>query len=165
MHTRSQIKRRLSEPSSIERLRHTLSQHNSKTRSQLADMVCEEFCFRDPRGHLQSSGCHRALLELEAAGHVSLPPARTRTGPHRPQPGKRHLDPAPSVPEQCDELQGLEVVLVKTKADLDLWVVSVGKSDFSAIYDTQATCSTVYCLYSRKRLRSVKIKSIQPYAS
>lgn len=85
-------------------------------------MVCEEFCFRDPRGHLQSSGCHRALLELEAAGHVSLPPARTRTGPHRPQPGKRHLDPAPSVPEQCDELQGLEVVLVKTKADLDLWV-------------------------------------------
>ena len=43
---------------------------------QVADRVCEAFDFRDGRGRWQRASCCRALADLQAAGHISLPAGR-----------------------------------------------------------------------------------------
>ena len=66
---------------------------------QVADRVCEAFDFRDGRGRWQRASCCRALADLQAAGHVSLPagqPARGGGGRARVLPHR--LAPAVDVP-------------------------------------------------------------------
>ena len=47
---------------------------------QVADRVCEAFDFRDGRGRWQRASCCRALSDLQAAGHVSLPAGQPARG-------------------------------------------------------------------------------------
>ena len=54
------------------------------SRGQLVDRVCAAFGFRDARGRWQRVTCRKALVVLEAEGHISLPPRRTaRCGQRR----------------------------------------------------------------------------------
>ena len=54
-------------------------------RTELADFLCEEFDFHDARGHPQRDGCLKALRELEASGHFTLPEAQGKPGPSMPK--------------------------------------------------------------------------------
>ncbi len=73
METQNQIKRRLSKPEAIEHIRNLLDTHDDIRRTELADKLCEQFGFLDPRGNKQRSGCLKALCELGKADFFVLP--------------------------------------------------------------------------------------------
>ena len=74
MFVRNQIKRALSQPPAIAYVAGLLTDGGEfVNRTELADYLCEEFNFHDARGHAQRDGCLKALRELEAAGHFTLP--------------------------------------------------------------------------------------------
>ena len=89
---------------------------------QVADRVCEAFDFRDGRGRWQRASCCRALADLQAAGHVSLPagqPARGVGGWARvlPHPVASAVD----VPGRVGAVVGLTLELVETDAQRQVW--------------------------------------------
>ena len=89
---------------------------------QVADRVCEAFDFRDGRGRWQRASCCRALADLKAAGHVSLPagqPARGGGGRARVLP--HPVAPAVDVPGTVDAVGGLTLVLVETGEQRRVW--------------------------------------------
>ena len=89
---------------------------------QVADRVCEAFDFRDGRGRWQRASCCRALADLQAAGHVSLPagqPARGGGGRARVLP--RPLAPAVDVPGTVGAVVGLTLARVETGAQRQVW--------------------------------------------
>ena len=89
---------------------------------QVADRVCEAFDFRDGRGRWQRASCCRALADLKAAGHVSLPagqPARGGGGRARVLP--HPVAPAVDVPGTVDEVRDLTLVLVETGEQRRVW--------------------------------------------
>jgi hypothetical protein len=117
----SQIQRRLSQADSVERVLKLASDNRGLLRTELADLLCDEFGFLDRRGRRQRSGCLKALRVLENRGCLSLPAARTKPGPARP----RRLDssvPTPeAVPAQVGEIRGLELVLVENEEQMRIW--------------------------------------------
>lgn len=121
MNTQNQIKRTLSEPTSIEYVCNLLESKEILHRSELATHVCEQFVFYDTRGQAQRSGCLKALRELEATGHFALPAARTSPGRSSP---RRLSEPVPlpvEVPLGAGEVQGLELVLVNMPEQMQIW--------------------------------------------
>ena len=80
MDTQNQIKRTLSQPVAIDYVTGLLKINDSLHRSELVDLLCERFGFHDVRGQRQRDGCVKALRELEAAGHFTLPAARGSGG-------------------------------------------------------------------------------------
>ena len=122
MDTQHQIKRTLSEADSVETVRSLLASQSFAHRSAVAVAVCERFGFYDAGGRPQTASCVKALRELEAAGHLTLPPAAGgRTGPGAPRGLPEPLPPAEGVPEEVSRVLGLEVVRVRTDEDLRVW--------------------------------------------
>src|SRR5213593_4138045 len=93
MNRQKQIKRTLSKPEAVEYVRRLVEEEESFSRTELAEFVCEQFGFQDPRGQNQLSGCLKGLRELEAKGWFQLPPAETQKG--RPSP-RRLSEPVPA---------------------------------------------------------------------
>lgn len=122
MDTQHQIKRTLSAPDSVETVRGLLARESFPHRSAVAAAVCERFGFYDPGGRLQTASCVKALRELEAAGHFTLPSAAgRRTGPGSPRGLPEPLPPPDGVPEEVTAVLGLEVVRVRTDVELRRW--------------------------------------------
>jgi len=117
----SQIQRRLSAPESSERVRRLMTQHPSALRTELADLVCDEFGFLDRRGRRQRSGCLKALRVLERRGRLTLPAARTKRGPAQPRRVDSEVPLAEGVPKQVDRLRGLELVPVDSEDLMRVW--------------------------------------------
>ena len=121
MDTQNQIKRVLSEPAGIQCVCRLLEHKEIAHRSALAALVCEQFGFHDARGRPQRAGCLKALRELEAVGHFALPAARRSPGRSAP---RRLPEPVPlpaEVPDQAGLVRGLELVLVRTSAQMRIW--------------------------------------------
>jgi len=117
----SQIQRRLSAPESVECVRRLMAQHPSALRTELADLVCDEHGFLDRRGRRQRSGCLKALRVLERRGRLKLPAAQTKPGPARPRRLDSKVRLAEGVPEQVDQLRGLELVRVDSEELMRVW--------------------------------------------
>ena len=77
----NQIKRKLSQPVTIAYIAELLESSEFINRTELANFLCEECKFRDARGRPQLDGCLKALRELEALGHFTLPAAQGKPGP------------------------------------------------------------------------------------
>jgi hypothetical protein len=121
MNAQKQIKRTLSNPESIEYVRQLVEEEESFSRTELADFVCEQFGFQDPRGQNQLSGCLKGLRELEAKGWFQLPPPETQKG--RPSP-RRLGEPVPvpqAVPEEVGAVEGLELIFVENESQMRVW--------------------------------------------
>lgn len=121
MNIQNQIKRVLAEPSSIQSVCQLLERQEISHRSALAALVCEQFGFYDARGQQQLAGCLKALRELEAAGHYTLPAARRshqRGSPRRLREPVRSLT---EVPDQAGLVRGLELALVSTSEQMRIW--------------------------------------------
>ena len=89
---------------------------------QVADRVCEAFDFRDGRGRWQRASCCRALADLQAAGHVSLPAGRgARGGGGRARVLPHPMAPAVDVPDTVDKVVGLTLELVQTDEQRRVW--------------------------------------------
>ena len=73
METQNQIKRRLSQPEAVEHIHNLINAADNIKRTALADKLCEEFSFFDPRGDKQRAGCLKALRDMEKVGLFVLP--------------------------------------------------------------------------------------------
>ena len=122
MEPQHEIKRTLSRADSVEVVRRLLASRAWPHRSAVAVAVCEQFGFYDPRGRPQRSGCVKALRELEATGHFSLPlsvGSRAGGGPPR---GLSQPVPAPAeVPDDVGAVGGLELVRVRSVEQRRVW--------------------------------------------
>jgi len=121
MKTQNQIKGTLSQPASVDYLRELLAGKEFLHRSELSEVVCEQFGFYDPRGQEQRAGCLKALRELEAAGHFVLPAARTKSGPSSPRRLSGPVAPPRDLPAEVGELRGLTLVLVRSIEEIRIW--------------------------------------------
>lgn len=117
----SQIRRRLSQPDGVERVRLLLAENPSAHRTELADRVCDEFRFVDGRARRQRSGCLKALRVLEARGHYVLPPPRTSHGPARPRRLHSEVPLPQDVPATVGEVRGLDLILVESDEQIQIW--------------------------------------------
>lgn len=117
----SQVQRRLSMPGSVERVRGLMARHPGVLRTELAELVCDEFGLFDRRGRRQRSGCLKALRVLERRGWLRLPAARTRPGPARPRRLAAGVPLAEGVPERVEQVRGLELVLVDSERLMRVW--------------------------------------------
>ena len=116
----SQIQRTLN--AAIPRIAEILSQEQFRSRHALGRRLCEEFQFEDHRGRAQLASCLKALRVLEARTEaIVLPPARevsVRAGPSlRSEP----VAAAENVPGRLAEIAGLEIKVVRTRAQRRIW--------------------------------------------
>ena len=121
MKLQKQIKRALSNPEAIDYVRGLLEEEEIVSRTELADLVCEQFGFQDPRGENQRAGCLKGLRELEAKGWYQLPPPQIKKG--RPSP-RRMSGPVAEperVPGEVGEVAGLELILVEQESQMRMW--------------------------------------------
>ncbi len=122
MDTQNEIKRTLKQKASIEVIRELLAQKEHKSRTSLAESVCQRFGFLDARRRTQTGGCIKALRELERDGHFVLPAVTqqgpTERGPRRlGQPVQLPID----VPAQAGDVLGLTLVIVDTLDLMRVW--------------------------------------------
>jgi len=121
MNIQSQIKRTLSLSASIEYIKQLLGGKGVTHRTDLANQVCTNFEFHDARGEMQTSGCLKALRELESSGHFELPQAQHKTGTKSP---RRLTDPVPlpvDVPDEVNGIVALELVQVQNTDQMRIW--------------------------------------------
>jgi len=122
MESQHQIKRTLSHADSIATVQALLASEAFAHRSAVAVAVCERFGFFDPGGRPQCASCVKALRELEAAGHFTLPAAAgARAGPGAPQALPEPVPPPQGVPEEVGAVLGLELVRVRTDEERQCW--------------------------------------------
>lgn len=70
---------------------------------------------------MQTSGCLKALSELESSGHFDLPKAQHKTGTQSP---RRSTDPVPlpvDVPSEVNTIVALELVKVRETEEMRIW--------------------------------------------
>ena len=121
MFAQSQIKRTLSQPVAIAYVADLLDSGEFIHRKELAEFLCEEFGFQDACGELQLGGCIKALRELEAAGHFTLPEAQAKTGPGTPKRLLEAVADPTGVPAQAGEVRGLALILVSCEEQMRIW--------------------------------------------
>src|SRR5450755_2335322 len=101
MKVQNQTKRALSKPEAIEYVRGLLEEEEECfTRTELAEVVCEEFGFQDPRGQNQLGGCLKGLRELEAKGWFHLPRAQIQNGGRAPRRLSKTVEEPEGVPAE-----------------------------------------------------------------
>ncbi|MEN8173770.1 MAG: IS4 family transposase, partial [Chloroflexota bacterium] len=111
----------LSDPSPIEYIKQLLHSEEIANRTDLAQRACHQFGFYDVSGKVQTSGCLKALRELETAGHFILPKPQQKSGKKTP---RRLDDPVPlpvDVPTEVTAIGNLELVLVRSDGEMRLW--------------------------------------------
>jgi hypothetical protein len=123
MQLQNQIKRALSERSSIECVRRLLRDNVYEYRSTFADAVCRQFGFHDARGRVQRSGCIKALRELERLGHFALPAASPMgaKGAKRPRRLGVPVEDPHDVAQQAGDIVGLCLIKVDTLDRMRIW--------------------------------------------
>ncbi len=123
MEIQNQVSRILRD--NLARLRDVLDEAVSQgvgSLGQVADRVCEAFDFRDGRGRWQRASCCRALSDLQAAGHVSLPASQAARGVGgRARVLPHPMAPAVDVPGTVGKVVGLTLALVETDAQRQVW--------------------------------------------
>ncbi|MBF0265038.1 MAG: IS4 family transposase [Gammaproteobacteria bacterium] len=122
MKTQNQIKRTLSEETNLLYLKDLLDSKTFPNRAELVKEVCRKFNFYDPKGQAQISGCAKALRILDVAGHIKLPATARKTAVKRsPQRLNTPVSLPVDVPSAVNEIQGLELILVQTTDEIQIW--------------------------------------------
>lgn len=122
MDIQNQIKRTLSEASSLSYLKDLLDSKTFSNRTEVAKEVCRKFKFYAPKGQEQISGCAKALRTLDAAGQIKLPPpVRKAIAKKSPQRLNKPVPLPIDVPSTVNEIQGLKLTLVQTNDEVKIW--------------------------------------------
>lgn len=117
----NQILKRLSQPSSVKRVCLVMVENPELHRTGLADHLCDEFNFRNPRGKRQRSGCLKALRVLESRGCFTLPPRRREAVRVVPRRLESSVPLPNDVPSNAGDVLGLRLVLVETEEQVRTW--------------------------------------------
>ena len=123
MKVQNQIKRALSTPEAIEYVRLLLETEDAEsfTRTELAEVVCEEFGFQDPGGQNQLGGCLKGLRELEAQGWFQLPEPQSQKAGSSPRRLSGSVAQPVGVPAEVVDIGGLELILVEQESQMRIW--------------------------------------------
>ena len=123
MDAQNEIKRTLKQQTSIETIRGLLEQQEHRSRSSVAESVCQHFGFFDARQRSQTAGCVKALRELARAGHIVLPAALDRGGGGAKSPRRlgEAVEAARDVPDQVNDVRGLTLIKVDNLAQMRVW--------------------------------------------
>jgi hypothetical protein len=121
METQNQIKRTLAQPEAIEHICSILDVNVNIKRTKLADQLCDQFDFFDPRGKKQRAGCLKALRELEQKGHFVLPPPCHIPGKVIPRRLAEPVTEPQGVPDDAGEICQLRLILVETEEHMRIW--------------------------------------------
>jgi len=121
METQNQIKRTLSEADAIEQINSILDTTNNIKITKLADLLCDQYSFFDPRGERQRSGCVKALRGLEQSGLIILPPSGKIPVKRKPRRLAESVPEPQGVPDDAGEIFELKLVVVDTEASMRIW--------------------------------------------
>ena len=121
MNTQNQIKRTLSTSTGIEYIKQLLSGNEVEHRSDLAKQVCANFKFLNAQGEMQTSGCLKALRELESSRHFDLPKAQHKAGTKSPRRLTEPVRLPVDVPGEVNTITALELVWVREAEEMRIW--------------------------------------------
>jgi hypothetical protein len=105
-------------PGELERIRAIIVQ-GQVCRSQLARQVCQEFAWLNAQGRLKEMSCKVALLRMERAGLLVLPPPRARNGNGKKQLLTKNLLAFEQTPLTlpAHQLHPLSLVIARTRPE------------------------------------------------
>ena len=118
------IKQRLGQPDNLALVLQLLNANPAPTRTQLAKEVCRRLDLRDPKGDWQVATTAQALRDLEGQGQWTLPAPklrRPRTWSNAPTRLHQPVPAASRVPEQLEQIEGLQLVEVSDADQLLIW--------------------------------------------
>jgi hypothetical protein len=118
------IKQRLAQSDSVALVHRLLGAQPAPSRTGLAQELCRRLELRDPKGDWQIGTTAKALRELEAEGHWTLPPPRVprpRAWSNAPTRLHQRVAPARGVPRELGQLETLELIEVVTPEQLLVW--------------------------------------------
>lgn len=124
------IKEELSSPGKLALVNRELSFARTTSRTRLAESLCRDFGFLDERGEPQVFTCLKALRDLEAGGHLRLPPRQLEIVSHwRPRRLEEPVPEPEGAPGVVGEVRGLRLVLVQPDDDTAMrtWNELVGR--------------------------------------
>ena len=139
-------------PGELERIRAIIGQ-GQVCRSQLARQVCQEFGWLNAQGRLKEMSCKVALLRMERAGLLVLPPPRARNGNgKRPRPAQ-HLLALEQTPLTlpAHQLHPLSLVLARTRPERLLYRQIMVQHHYLG-YCPMAGAQLRYLLFNGSRL-------------
>jgi hypothetical protein len=154
MGVQNQIKRALSKPEAIEYVGQLLADEDAfLTRTELAEVICEEFGFQDPRGQNQLGGCLKGLRELEAKGWFQLPRPEIQKGGPAPRRLSEPVAKPQAVPAEVGGVGALELILVEQEIQMRIWneLMSVGAKTCAILAGRKAP--VVWLRYGRLQAR------------
>ena len=139
-------------PGELERIRALIAQ-GQVCRSQLARQVCQEFAWLNAQGQLKEMSCKVALLRMERAGLLVLPPPRARNGNGKkqlPAPNLLALE-QPPLTLPAHQLHSLSLVLVRTRLERLLYRQMMAQHHYLG-YCPMAGAQLRYLLFNGSRL-------------
>ena len=109
------IKQVLSDDGGIAKIRQTLETNPTCTRSGIAEMICDEFEFKDALGNAQISSCIKVLRELDEKGTIKLPkPLVEHKKKSEPRRLGHPVDEPDNVPDSVEKIENLRLVVVES---------------------------------------------------
>lgn len=109
-------------PADIATIKRLLEQDPALNRAALSRQVCALFGWTKPNGEPKDMSCRVALLRLQAAGLITLPPSRMPGPRRRPHfPATAATDPQPPLRQPVHELGALQLHLVTGTATSRQW--------------------------------------------
>ena len=116
------IKEILAEAANLEVVQGLAQEYREKRRADLIKAVCHHFDFVNAKGDMQQSCCREALVSLEKAGKIELPPGEKRPRKTQKTRTLKGVVPEPQgVPATVQEVTGLELVQAREKNDILIW--------------------------------------------
>jgi uncharacterized protein DUF4338 len=139
-------------PGELERIRAIIVQ-GQVCRSQLARQVCQEFAWLNAQGRLKEMSCKVALLRMERAGLLVLPPPRARNGNGKKQLLTQNLLAFEQTPLTlpAHQLHPLSLVLARTRPERLLYRQIMVQHHYLG-YCPMAGAQLRYLLFNGSRL-------------
>ena len=139
-------------PGELERIRAIIAQ-GQVCRSQLARQVCQEFGWLNAQGRLKEMSCKVALLRMERAGLLVLPPPRARNGNGKKQLLAQNFLAFEQTPLTlpAHQLHPLSLVLARTRPERLLYRQIMVQHHYLG-YCPMAGAQLRYLLFNGSRL-------------
>ncbi len=129
-HDVSTLKRTLSAPDVLERVRQWLLEQAGRTLLQFAYFLCAALNLRNPDGRYRDHTCARALEDLHRDGLLDLQGSLRWEPPREKRPCRPRCLPEPvplpkGVPDSVEKIGGIWIVRVSTDLELLTWNTAV----------------------------------------
>ncbi|MFH1259652.1 MAG: DUF4338 domain-containing protein [Elusimicrobiota bacterium] len=106
---------------SLNRINIIIQNNPTINRTKLSRVLCREFGWASPNGHLKEMSCRVALLKLHRANFIQLPPPKKQHYLCRKLKITSISEPQPLINKNICDISNLKLNLVQSKKDSQLW--------------------------------------------